>query len=44
MFHCIDILNFKIKKVTLQAFYAGTDILVHIEIDLRSLLLFLHRV
>lgn len=27
----------------LQAFYVGTDILVHIEIDLR-LLLFLHRV
>lgn len=44
MFHCIDKLNFKIKKVTLQAFYAGTDILVHIEIDLRRLLLFLHRV
>lgn len=43
MFHCVDILNFKIKKITLQAFYGGTDILVHIEIDLR-LLLFLHRV
>lgn len=45
MFHCIDILNFKIKKKSnLQAFYAGTGILVHIEIDLRRLLLFLHRV
>lgn len=43
MFHCVDILNFKIKKVMLQAFYVGSDILVHIEIDWR-LLLFLHRV
>lgn len=43
MFHHIDILNFRIRNSNVQAFYVGTDILVHIEIDLR-LLLFLHRV
>lgn len=44
MLHCVDILNSKIKKSNFTAFYAGIDILLHIEIDLRRLLLFLHRV